>query len=121
MKDLNDQIKNVKYYFEIVPIRLEDATSVTVKAAFDKKKYVKTNEDSTLKKVKSVKITVKIPSGKNGKTKNKSYTYKKAKDLNLFRITVTDMANKKKATADISATDTNTTFNGTKTGITVKP
>ena len=61
-----------------------------------------------------------MPTGKNGKTKTKTYKYNASKVKKMFVITVTDATKKNKAIADIAASDTNTTFNGTKTGVTVK-
>ncbi|MCR5118486.1 MAG: hypothetical protein K6B44_02555 [Lachnospiraceae bacterium] len=113
--ELNKKLSEKQYYFEIVPIKLADveAKDITIKAALDKQKQLKKDENGNLTGIKSVKIKVKI----KGVKKAKTYTFNTKKAAKQFVIKVTDEKEKK---ADITASDINTNFSGTSTGISVK-
>lgn len=110
VKKLNEQIKDIKYEYEIVPIKLAEAESISIKAKL-KKGALQLDDQGKLKGLKSVKIKVKIKGLK--KAKSFSYNAKKAKDL--FKISITDAAAK---TAVIEALP-GTSFRGSSGGITI--
>ncbi|MCR4585380.1 MAG: hypothetical protein K5686_06600 [Lachnospiraceae bacterium] len=96
VKKLNEQLKNTKYTFDIVPLRLKDCESISIKAKF-KNGALQVNEDGSLKGLKSLKIKVKIAGVR--KTRTFSFTAKKA--AKEFGIKTADAA---ALTVDITAT-----------------
>ncbi len=110
VKKLNEQIKDIKYEYEIVPIKLAEAESISIKAKL-KKGALQLDDQGKLKGLKSVKIKVKIKGLK--KAKSFSYNARKAKDL--FKISITDAAAK---TAVIEALP-GTGFRGSSSVITI--
>ncbi|MCR4586235.1 MAG: hypothetical protein K5686_10990 [Lachnospiraceae bacterium] len=110
VKKLNEQQKKVKYEYDIVPVKLAEAESITIKAKL-KKDALQTDEQNKLKGLKSVKIKVQIKGIKKAKTF--TYSAKKAKDL--FVINITDAAAKM---IELSALP-GTGFKGSRSGITI--
>ncbi len=110
VKKLNEQQKTVKYEYEIVPVKLADAESITIKAKL-KKGALQLDEQGKLKGFKSVRIKVQI----KGLKKAKTFTYNAKKAKDLFMINITDAAAK---TAELSALP-GTSFKGSRSGITI--
>jgi uncharacterized repeat protein (TIGR02543 family) len=111
VKNLNDKLKDVEYRFDIAPIKLKDAESVTIKAKL-KKGALQVEENGELKGLKSVKVKVRI----KGVKKPKTYTYNAKKAAKAFRVTVTDPESK---IVELIALEGGG-FTGTKSDITVK-
>ncbi len=121
---LNEDLAKDVHTFKVAPIDLNGANesvNITIKATLKKKKVQVNEEDGTIKGLKSLTITYKVPAGKNknGKPKYKTqkYTYKKNKVNGKFVINVTDATGKK---VSITATADNQTFSGTRTDVSVK-
>ena len=110
VKKLNEQQKDVKYEYDIVPIKLSEAESITIKAKL-KKGSLQLDEQNKLKGLKSVKIKVQI----KGLKKAKSFNYSAKKAGNMFAINVTDAEAK---TAELSAMP-GKGFKGSRSGITI--
>ncbi|MCR5118476.1 MAG: hypothetical protein K6B44_02505 [Lachnospiraceae bacterium] len=108
VKDLNKQFKEKPYSFDIVPIELKDAESVSIKAKL-KNGALQLNEDGSIKGLSKLVIKVKHP----GLKKAKTYSFKAKKVAGSFKITVTDAQNKK---ADVTAL-AGKNFAGTRTGV----
>ncbi len=107
VKDLNRQFKDNPYSFDIVPIELKDAESVTIKAKL-KKDELQLNDDGSIKGFKSLKIKVRIP----GKKAAKTYSFSAKKALKCFTITVSDKQNKKAEVTALAGQN----FAGTRSG-----
>ena len=110
VKKLNEQLKNDKYEYDIVPIKLSEAESITIKAKL-KKGSLQLDEQNKLKGLKSVKIKVQI----KGLKKAKSFNYSAKKAGDMFAINVTDAEAK---TAGLSAMP-GKGFKGSRSGITI--
>ena len=87
IKRFNEQLKEKKYYYDIVPINLKDAESVSIKAK-PVAGQLQVNEDGTLKGLKSLKIKVKI----KGVKKIKTYSFSAKKAAKTFDMRVSDPA-----------------------------
>lgn len=111
VKNLNDKLKDFECSFDIAPIKLKDAESVTIKAKL-KKGALQVEENGELKGLKSVKVKVRI----KGVKKPKTYTYNAKKAAKAFKVTVTDLESKKVELIALEGGG----FTGTKGDITVK-
>ena len=110
VKDLNDKLKDTKFEYKIAPLKLAEAESVNIRAKL-KNGALQQDEQGNLTGLKSVKIKIKI----KGVKKAKTFTYSAKKAAKLFKISITDPANKK---ADLTALE-GTSFTGSMSGITV--
>ena len=110
VKEFNKELKANPCSFDIVPIELKDAASISIKAKLKKGELV-LNDDGSIKGLKSVKIKVQVP----GTAKVKTYSFSAKKALKSFKITVTDKDAKKVTIEALSGRS----FSGSVADITV--
>ena len=108
---LNESIKDTEFTYDIVPIRLAEAESVSIKAKL-KKGALQLDENGGLIGLKSVSVKVKI----KGVKKAKTFKYTANKAQKHFRINITDPQNK---TAVLEALP-GSCFKGSNSGITIR-
>ena len=89
VKKLNNDLSQKEYTFEIAPINLAEAESVTISAKLKDNK-LQVNGDGTLKGLKSIKVKYKA----RGAAKAKTYSYNAKKAAKQFSIIVTNAEEK---------------------------
>ncbi|MCR4584990.1 MAG: hypothetical protein K5686_04630 [Lachnospiraceae bacterium] len=108
VKELNRQFKEKPYSFDIVPVELKNAESVTIRAKL-KNGGLQLNEDGSIKGMKSLKIKVRVP----GLKKAKTYSFSAKKAAKAFAVKVTDQQNKKALASALAGQN----FAGIRTGV----
>ncbi len=79
VKELNDKLKDTKFEYQIAPLKLAEAESVSIKTKL-KNGALQLDEQGGLKGLKSIKVKMKI----KGVKKAKSFTYSAKKAAKLF-------------------------------------